>query len=70
MPVSLEELVLQSHLRVRLETNTGPEDVGQSRALLGESIDHRGAGGSQRSLEHVAEDTENTVESLVLLVIR
>lgn len=45
MPVSLEELVLQSHLRVRLETNTGPEDVGQSRALLGESIDHRVPGG-------------------------
>jgi hypothetical protein len=46
----LEELVLQGHLRVRLETNTGPEDVGQSGALLGESIDNRGARRSQRSL--------------------
>lgn len=59
-----EELVLKCHIRLGLKTNTGTEDVGQSGTLLSKSVDNRGAGRSQRSLEHVAENTENAVEVL------
>lgn len=31
---ALEELVLKSHIRLRLKTNAGTEDIGQSRTLL------------------------------------
>lgn len=62
----LEELVLKGHVRLGLKTDTGAEDVGQSRALLGKSVDNRSAGRSQRSLEHVAEHTQDAVEALVL----
>lgn len=47
---TLEELVLESHIRLRLKTNASTEDIGQSRTLLRQSIDHRGARRSQRSL--------------------
>ena len=35
----LEELVLQRHVRLRLETDASAEDVGKGGALLGESVD-------------------------------
>lgn len=47
---ALEELVFKSHIRLRLETNASTEDIGQSRTLLSQSIDHRSARRSQRSL--------------------
>lgn len=50
VPHTLEELVLKSHIRLRLKTNASTEDIGQSRTLLRQSIDHRGARRSQRSL--------------------
>lgn len=62
----LEKLVLQSHVRFRLKTNASTEDVGQGSTLLGKSIDDGSTGRSQRSLEHVAENTQNAVEVLVL----
>ena len=65
-PNSLEQLVLKGHVRLRLEADASAEDIGQSRALLGESVDNGSAGRRQRSLEHVAQDAEHTVEVLVL----
>jgi hypothetical protein len=62
----LEELVLEGHVGLGLKTNAGAEDVGNSRALLGQGVDDRGAGRGQGSLEHVAQDAENAVEVLVL----
>lgn len=47
---SLEELVLQGHFRLRLETDARTEDIGQSVALLAQSVDHRSARWSQGSL--------------------
>lgn len=47
---ALEELVLKSHIRLRLKTNASTKDIGQGRTLLRQSIDHRGARRSQRSL--------------------
>ena len=64
MPCS-EELVFQRHVIFRLETDAGTEDVGESVALLGERVDHRGAGRRERRLEHVAQDGEDGVEAPV-----
>ena len=58
--------MLESHLGLGLEADAGAEDVGQGRALLAEGVDDGRAGGRQRRLEHVAEDTEHRVEALVL----
>ena len=62
----LKKLVLKSHVRLRLKTNAGAEDVGEGSALLGKSVDNGSARGGQGSLEHVAEDTQDAVEALVL----
>lgn len=59
--------MLKSHVGLRLKTDAGTEDVGQSTALLSKCIDNWRSGWSQRSLEHVAEDAENAVEVLVVL---
>ena len=64
----LKELVLQGHVVLRLKSDAGAEDVGESRTLLGKSIDNRGARRSERSLEHVAEDTEHAVEVVELAI--
>lgn len=64
---SVEELVLQSHVRLGLKTNAGTEDVGQSSTLLGQSVDNWSSRWSQWCLEHVAENAEHAVEVLVLL---
>jgi hypothetical protein len=58
----LEQLVLQRHVVLWLETDAGAEDVGQSTSLLSKSIDDWGSRRSQWSLEHVAEDREHAVE--------
>ena len=58
--------MLEGHVRLRLETDTSPEDVGHGSTLLGESVDDRSARGSQGGLEHVAQDAEHTVEVLVV----
>lgn len=63
----LEQLVLQSHVVLRLKTNTSTENVDQSTALLSESIDNRCSWWRQWSLEHEAEDAEHAVEVLELL---
>lgn len=65
---TLEQLVLQRHVRLRLQPNTSAEDVRQGTSLLGKSIDNRCARRGQRCLQHVAEDAENAVKSLVVLV--
>jgi hypothetical protein len=48
--VCLEQLVLQSHVVLRLESDAGTEDVGEARTLLGESVDNGSALGHKRSL--------------------
>jgi len=58
--------VLEHHVVGRGKTNTGTEDVLHSSALLSQSVDHRGTGANERSLEHVAEDRKNAVERRVL----
>jgi hypothetical protein len=63
----LEKLVLQSHVVLRLEPDTGTEDVRESTSLLSKSIDDWSSGRSQWSLEHVAEDAEYAVEVLEIL---
>lgn len=47
---NLEKLVLKSHISLRLETKASTEDIGQSRTLLSQSIDHGCARRSQWSL--------------------
>jgi hypothetical protein len=64
---SLKKLVLQSHIALRLKTDTSTEDVGESTSLLGKSIDDRSSRRSQWGLEHVAENAEHAVEVLELL---
>ena len=64
--LDLEQLVFEGHVRLRLETNAGTEDVGQGGTLLGERVDDGGTGRSQRGFEHVAEDAQDAVEALVL----
>lgn len=59
--------MLQGHVILWLETNTGTEDVGQSTSLLSKGVDHWRSRRSQRSFEHVAENAENTVEVLEVL---
>lgn len=63
----LEQLVFQSHVRLRLKTDTSTEDVRQGTTLLSKCIDDRSSGWCQRGLEHVAEDAENGVEVLKVL---
>lgn len=58
--------MLESHVRLGLETNACTEDVGQSGALLGKRVDDGSSGRGQGSLEHVAQNTEDAVEALVL----
>lgn len=64
---SLEELVLESHLRLGLEADTGAEDVGHGLALLAEGVDDGRAGRRHGCFEHVAQDAEHRVEALVLI---
>jgi hypothetical protein len=74
--------VLQSHVVLGLESDTGTEDVGEARTLLGESVDDRSALGNEGSLsqisiirqrwkyttylEHVAKNTEHAMKPSVL----
>jgi hypothetical protein len=58
--------VLKGHVVLWLETDAGTEDVGEGRALLGESVDDGSTRRSERSLEHVAEHTEHAVEVVEL----
>ena len=62
----LKQLVLEGHLRLRLQTNASTEDVDQCRALLAQSIDDRCTRRCHGCLEHVAENAQNAVESLVI----
>jgi hypothetical protein len=55
--------VLEGHVIFGLETNTGTEDVSQSRTLLSQRIDDRSSSGSERSLKHVAQDAQHRVEA-------
>lgn len=49
-PCGLEQLVFQGHVRLRLKTDARTEDVGESTALLGQSVDDGGAWRGQRRL--------------------
>lgn len=60
--------MLQGHIRFGLEADARAEDVGQGAALLGQGVDDGSAGGRERGLEHVAEDAEDAVEALVVVV--
>lgn len=62
---ALEQLVLESHVILRLQANTCTEYVGQSAALLGQGVDNWGTRRSQGSFEHVAQHAEDAVEALV-----
>lgn len=66
LEINLEELVLKGHFGLGLEANAGAEDIGQSRTLLSQSIHNGGSRRSKRSLEHVAQDAQDTVEVLEL----
>jgi hypothetical protein len=48
--VHLEELVLEGHVALGLQTDAGTEDVGQGSALLGKRVDDRSARRRERSL--------------------
>ena len=63
----LKQLVLKSHVVLRLETNTSTEDVSQGTTLLGKSINDWGSRWGQWSLEHVAENAQHAVEVLEIL---
>ena len=63
----LEQLVLQSHVILRLKSNASLEDVDQGTSLLRKSIDDRSARRSQGCLEHEAENAEHAVEVLEVL---
>jgi hypothetical protein len=47
---NLQQLVLKSHVILRLKTNACAEDIGESRTLLGEGVDDRSACRDERSL--------------------
>jgi len=51
--VNLEQLMLKRHITLRLQADTSTEDVRERPALLGKSVDDRGAGWGERGLEHV-----------------
>lgn len=68
LATSLEKLVLQRHIRLRLEAHARAEDVGQRCALLRKRVYDRRSGRRQRRLEHVAEDGQHAVKLLVLAV--
>jgi len=59
--------VLKSHVILWLEADTCAEDVGQSSTLLSKSVDNWGSGRSERRLQHIGEDAEDTVKALVIL---
>lgn len=59
--------MLQSHVRLGGQSNTSAEDVGHSCALLSKRVDDGGSRRGQRGLQHVAENAEDAVESLVVL---
>jgi hypothetical protein len=63
----LKQLVLQSHVILRLKTNASLEDVDQSTSLLSKSINDRSSRRSQGSLEHEAENAKHAVEVLEIL---
>lgn len=65
---SLKELVLKGHVRLRLETDASAENVSKSSTLLGKRVDDGSAGGSEGGLEHVAEDAQDAVEVLEVLL--
>lgn len=63
----LQKLVFQSHIRLGLETNASPQNVGSSRTLLRQRVNDWSARRRQRCLRHVAEDAKHTVEATVFL---
>ena len=66
---SLEELVLKGHVRLWLKTNAGTENVGHSTTLLGKGVDNWSSLWHHWGLEHVRQDGENRVETLVLVLL-
>ena len=59
--------MLQGHLGLWVETNASTEDVDESSTLLSQSVDNRSTWWRERSLEHVAEHTEDAVEASEVL---
>jgi hypothetical protein len=53
-PGGSEQLVLQSHVVLRLEAEESTENVGESSTLLGESVDDRSASWSEGCLAMLA----------------
>ena len=84
--VVLEHLMLQRHVGLRLKTDTSTEDIGQSATLLSQCVDDGRSRWCQGSLvsvslfiitgfkdtylQHVAQNTENTMEALIILSTR
>lgn len=48
--IASEQLVLQGHVGLGLQTHAGAEDVDEGGALFGQSVDDGSAGRSERSL--------------------
>ena len=61
-----KQFMFESHVRLGLKPNTCSENVGEGTALFCQGVDDRCARGSQWCLEHVAKNTQDTVEALVL----
>ena len=62
----LKKLVFQSHVRLRLKTDTGTEDIGQGTSLLGKCVDNRCFRRSERSLKHLAENAEHAMKTFIV----
>jgi hypothetical protein len=59
--------VLESHVRLWLQSHAGTENVGERSTLLGQGVDDWSTRGSERCLEHVAQDAEDAVETSKVL---
>jgi len=58
--------MFQSHVVLRLETDTSTENVDKCTTLLSKSIDDWSSWWSQWGFEHIAEDAKNAMELLKL----
>jgi hypothetical protein len=59
--------VLESHVRLWLQSDAGTEDVGERSTLLGQGVDDWSTRRSEGCLEHVAQDAEDAVETSKVL---
>lgn len=58
--------MLKRHVRLGFQADASTEDIRQGAALLRERVHDGRSGGRQRRLEHVAQDAQDAMETLVL----